>query len=285
MLRGSLRLAARCAGALALMVALSGALWFERWFVPKAEPWPFWLVSDESNAATVPVAAWNRWLARHLRAGPNGVNRIDYGTVTGAERAALDRLIADWTELPIRSYRRREQLAYWINLYNAVTVQVVLAHYPVASIRDIDTSPGLFADGPWDAKAVEVEGTALSLNDIEHRILRPGWHDPRIHYTVNCASIGCPNLAATAYRSATIESDLDRAARAYVNDPRGTRFTDQGLMVSKIYFWFQEDFGGSEGAVLAHLRRFARPALRARLAGVTEIAGATYDWRLNDGAR
>ncbi len=88
--------------------------------------------------------------------------------------------------------RRAEQFPFWINLYNALTVKVVLDHYPVEIIRDIDISPGLFADGPWGKKLVTVEGEALSLDDIEHRILRPIWKDPRLHYVLNCAALGVP---------------------------------------------------------------------------------------------
>ena len=114
-----------------------------------------------------------------------------------------------------------EQFAYWVNLYNAKTVDLVVAHYPVRSIRDIGIS-GLLATGPWGKKVVRVEGVDLSLDDVEHKILRPLWRDPRIHYAVNCASAGrCPNLARSAYTGASLEAMLKVAARDYVNSPRG----------------------------------------------------------------
>ena len=100
---------------------------------------------------------------------------------------------------------RDEQLAYWINLYNALTVKVILDHYPVKSILDIDISPGWFSIGPWGKKLVAVEGVEISLDDIEHRILRPIWRDPRIHYALNCAAVGCPNLLREAFTGATAE--------------------------------------------------------------------------------
>ena len=126
-----------------------------------------------------------------------------------------------------------------------------------------------------------VEGEALSLNDVEHRILRPIWRDPRIHYAVNCASLGCPNLRHQAFTSANTETLLDEGARDYVNHPRGAFFIDGGLHVSSIFHWFRSDFGGSDRSVLEHLVQFADPALRAKLMEITSIDGHDYDWALN----
>lgn len=173
-------------------------------------------------------------------------------------------------------------MAYWINLYNALTMQVVLEHYPVDSIRDIDISPGWFSDGPWGAKLVGVEGEQLTLDDIEHRILRPIWQDPRIHYAVNCAAVGCPNLQPEPYEGETVDEQLDRAARAYVNHPRGATVTGGDLVVSSIYAWYEEDFGGSEQGVIDHLTAFAEPPLDRMLADFSAIDDDRYDWSLND---
>ena len=125
----------------------------------------------------------------------------------------------------------------------------------------------------------------MSLNDIEHRILRPVFKDPRIHYAVNCASVGCPNLGLKAYRGATIEADLEEAARLYVNHARGVSINGGQVSVSRIYDWFIEDFGGSEEGVLAHLRRYAELGLKDRLAAIGALHDTHYDWSLNDIAR
>ena len=130
-----------------------------------------------------------------------------------------------------------------------------------------------------------MQGHKLSLHDIEHRIIRPLWPDPRIHYLLNCAAVGCPDLGRTAYSSTSIEAAMEEAAGAYANDPRGVRFDDRGRMtVSKIYLWYEEDFGGSSAAILAHLRRYADPALAARLQDRHRIDDYAYDWSLNDAA-
>ena len=249
---------------------------------PKADLWDRWQAHDETSAARVDHAAWGRFLARYLRVQPAGANRLAYGRVTPADKAALAGYIAAMESVAVSGLKRPEQLAFWINLYNALTVRVVLDHWPVSSIRDIDISPGLFSDGPWGRKLATVEGEALSLDDIEHRILRPIWKDPRIHYAVNCASIGCPDLAPQPFTGETADRMLTAAAETYVNSPRGLRIDGDGkLIASKIYDWFIDDFGGTEASVLAHLLRFAAPDLKARLAGRTGIDGHAYDWRIN----
>jgi len=173
-------------------------------------------------------------------------------------------------------------MAFWINLYNALTVQVVLDHFPVESIRDIKISPGLFSFGPWGKLLVSVEDEEISLNDIEHRILRPVWRDPRIHYAVNCASIGCPSLDVRAYTADTIDARLDQAARAYVNDPRGVTIKNGRVSVSKIYDWFIDDFGGKEKTVLRHLTQYSTPDLAAKLKEIGKLSDEHYDWSINN---
>lgn len=184
------------------------------------------------------------------------------------------------SKTPISHYNRNEQLAFWINLYNAVTVKVMLDNYPVLSIRDIKS--GFFTPGPWDKDLVTVENTALTLNDIEHRILRPVWQDARIHYAVNCASIGCPNLQSTAFTSDNVESLLDTAAIEYINHRRAVRVKNGKLQVSSIYNWYKVDFGGTDMSVIDHIRQYAKPALVSALKDIDEIENDNhYDWRVN----
>ena len=248
---------------------------------PKAEPWERWSAHDPAGGMVVDHVAWSRFLGQYVRPGSDGINRIAYDEVTAADRKALDGYIGALAAMPVRSLSRAEQLPFWVNLYNALTVRVVLEHYPVASIRDIDISPGFFADGPWGKKLTKVESEEVSLDDIEHRILRPVWRDPRIHYAVNCASIGCPNLQPYAMTVENAEAFLEEAAITFINHPRGARIEDDGLWVSSIYDWFEADFGGSEAGVIAHLRDYAKGELAAELVTVTRIAGDDYDWRLN----
>ena len=239
-----------------------------------------WLENDPASSVRLDHSAWDRFLATYLVAGDDGINRIAYGRVDASGRALLDAYIQTQETSPVSRISRSEQLAYWINLYNAVTTRVVLLHYPVRSIRDIDG--GLFGTGPWDEKLVTVEGERLSLDDIEHGILRPIWHDPRIHYAINCASISCPKLQPIAFTSGNVERLLDEGARAYVNDPRGAQIVSGRLIVSSIYVWYREDFGSGETAVVDHLRRYAAPPLAAALAAFRKPDDDAYDWRLID---
>jgi hypothetical protein len=268
-----------------LSMPLAGFTWVEAMLAPKSEPWPRWSEHDDANASVIDHSVWTAFLTLHVAPDDKGINRLRYADVSRRDRAALENYVGDLAALPISSYARSEQLAYWINLYNARTVSLILEHYPLASIMDLNISPGLLSFGPWDKKLMTVEGIGLSLNDIEHRILRPGWTDNRVHYALNCASTGCPNLQPAAFTSANMETLLVSAARAYINHPRAVTVEQGKATVSKIYAWFQQDFGGDNRGVLAHLREHAGPDLRRSLEGITEIGAYAYDWSLNDAAQ
>lgn len=237
------------------------------------------------SAATVDHAAWSGLLRRYTVLDGKGLRRVRYAAWKAEGRAALDAYIASLESVAVARLDRAEQFAFWANLYNAKTIAIVLDKYPVKSIKDISLGGSFlatFTGGPWKAKVVKVSGHDLSLDDIEHGILRPIFKDPRVHYAVNCASVGCPNIGGEAFTGAKLETQLDAAAKAYVNSPRGVSLARGGVTASSIYTWFQADFGGDAAGVLAHLQRYAEPGLRAKLAPVTTIDGYVYDWTLND---
>jgi hypothetical protein len=266
--------------AIAFLVVFAGAAGQA---APKKELWERWAAHAPNSKALIDHRFWDNFLRRNVLVGGDGVNRIDYANVPRAERAGLKSYMDFLSAVPISRYNRFEQLAYWINLYNALTVRLVIEHSPVESIRDIDISPGFFADGPWGKKLVPVEGVPVSLDDIEHRILRPIWNDNRIHYAVNCASLGCPNLQPTAFNGRNVHALLEAAAKEFVNHPRAVAFEDDALTVSRIYDWFREDFGDNDERIIAHLWRFAGAGIRKRLEERQEIDGYQYDWRVNGG--
>lgn len=227
-------------------------------------------------------------LARYVVASPDGVNRVDYRRWKAVSRdvANLDAYIQQLSVRTPSKMAREQAFAFWCNLYNAITLKVVLDRYPVASIRDIK-SDGLFDPkaytGPWRTKRITIESRSYSLDDIENEVLRPVFKDPRAHYAINCASYGCPNLRNRAWTAVTLNADLDQAARAYINHPRGVKIlADNKLRVSSIYRWFAEEFGGTEAGKIAHLRKFAGPKLAAALASNPVISEYSYDWTLND---
>lgn len=255
---------------------------------PQAELWPKWNEYDPSSGTRVDHSSWGDFLQVYLVTdAPSGVNLLRYSQVTESDRQKLQAYLAQLQQVRVTQLNRAEQKAYWINFYNALTVKVVLDHYPVRSIRDINLSSGpfgLFTGGPWKAKLIQVEGEKLSLDDIEHRILRPIWRDNRIHYAVNCASIGCPNLQPKPFTAANTESVLNKAARDYINHPRGVKLISSGkIALSSIYDWFQEDFGGSQQGVLRHLENYAAPPLLKGLANFQGKIDYHYDWTLNKG--
>ena len=271
----------RSAAVLALILPLAGFVSLEALFAPDAELLERWTAHDPASKGVIDHAPWDKFLAAYITKDSDGVNRVAYGRISNADKRTLDGYIDALASIPISRHPRPRQLAYWINLYNALTVKLILDHYPVNSTRDI--ASGLFSVGPWNEKLIEVEGERLSLNDIEHGILRPIWRDPRIHYAVNCDAVGCPNLLRQAFRADNAEGLLDKAARAYINHPRGVRFDGDSLIVSSIYVWFQEDFGGTERGIIDHLRRYAGPGIATRLETVERLYGHAYDWGLNGG--
>ena len=210
----------------------------------------------------------------------DGINFVAYGDVTEQDHLALKAYI-DALELQgVEGLSDDEAMAFWFNLYNAATIDVILDNYPVDSIRSL----GSFNRGPWDRKILDVAGVGeMSLNDVEHGTLRATWAEPRIHYAVNCASYGCPNLMDRPWEPETLEADLTAAAVAYVNHPRGVRVEGGKVTASKIFNWYKEDFGGNNQGVLDHAREYAEGDLAEALAGVTTISNFEYDWNLNEG--
>jgi hypothetical protein len=249
---------------------------------PRAELWSRWERHDPDSALKVDHRRWDRFLKTYLRTDHAGINRIPYGSVSEDDQRGLADYTAELSGQDVDRLPRSEQFAVWVNLYNALTVGLVLAHYPVRSIRDIDISPGIFARGPWGKRLVRVADEELSLDDIEHRILRPIWRDARIHYAVNCASLGCPNLQRDAFTAESAETLLEAGARQYVNHPRGVAVRDGGVVASSIYNWYADDFGGDDAGVIAHFRHYAEPQLARQLAAAPRIGGYDYDWALND---
>lgn len=238
--------------------------------------------------AEVSGATFDELLSKYVIADPDGVNRVDYKRwkTASSDVANLDAYVSQLSARMPSKMPRDEAFAFWCNLYNAITLKVVLDRYPVGSIQDIK-SDGLFDPkayfGPWRTKRITVESRSYSLDDIENNVLRRVFKDPRVHYAINCASFSCPNLRNRAWTAATLSADLDQAARDYVNHPRGvTILAGNKLRVSSIYKWFAEDFGRTDASRIAHLRKYAGPKLAAALSANPVIAEDAYDWSLND---
>ena len=246
---------------------------------PAPEPWDLWDARVPENTARIDHSAWQGFLDLYLVAQPDGVNRVAYRRVTKDDRGRLQDYLDALSGIDPREYSSAEQMAYWINLYNALTVEVVLRYPKKRSILRMGEK--LFSIGPWDDKLITVAGEEITLNDIEHRILRPVFRDHRIHYAVNCASISCPNLVAEAYTRENTERLLSENERDYINHERGLRFDQRGrLVLSQIYKWYLEDFGSDTQALVTYLSRHHATA-SDRLAGFSGRIKYDYDWALN----
>ena len=244
---------------------------------------PIFEISDPNSPYSVDHSAWDCLLSCYMVTDAVGINRLRYGAVTPQDHRALKGYLQYLQSVDIRTLNRNEQLAFWFNLYNARTADIVLDNYPIRSIRQVKMK---FTDfvGPFDDPGtVTVLGKPLSLNDIESGIVRPVWKDPRIHYALNCASYGCPNLSRQAWTAADLDSRLNSAASNYINSNRAIRRGVLGVHVSKIFKWYKDDFGGSDQAVLNHLSQYANPCTQQKLQGQQRIGGYFYDWSLNDG--
>lgn len=253
-----------------------------------ADPKDLFGTAATDSKVVVDHSVWDGLLAKYVKPNASGLNAVDYDAFRANDLEQLRQYIGQLEKIVPGTLNRSEQFALLVNLYNAKTIEVVLDRYPVASIKDISLGGTLLSSitgGPWKQKVTELGGTPLSLDDIEHGILRPVFLDPRVHYALNCASIGCPNLRAEAYTGAKLEEQLNEAARDFVNSKRGVDLSDGKLRVSSIYTWFIEDFGGDAEGVIAHLKAYAAEPLATELNSVSKIYDHFYDWSLNDVGR
>ena len=225
-------------------------------------------------------APLDQLLRAHVREG-----LVNYGSLS-ADRAQMDAYVGslaavDGTELA--EFSREEAMAFWINAYNALTLKVILDHVPVGSIRDID--------GAWDAIQHDVAGRSLTLNEIEHQILRKLYADARLHMVLVCAARSCPKLHDGAFTPSNLNQRLDEASVGFVSDERRNRFDrDRNeLAVSKIFEWYGSDFVGQYAAagdgedVHAAIRGFFATYLEEPAASSSDVTVTylDYDWSLN----
>lgn len=246
--------------------------------------WPQWEVTNPLSREIISHQLWQEFLDRRVITNRENINLVDYAHMTPADMKLLKDYLRNMTLVNINNYNRAEQLAYWINVYNALTVQTVASYYPVTTIQEINISPGLFSVGPWGANLIAIKGTSLTLDDINNRIIRPIWNDPRTHYALNNASIGAPNLSKQVYHGHSLDEQLNNAAFTYINSLRGVSVIEGRLIISKLYDWYEEDLGGTKQDVITHLLQFAKEPLQSQLKHINTIDSYVYNWHLNSPA-
>jgi hypothetical protein len=251
-------------------------------------------VSLRADTVDHEYSAYAKLLHDHVH-----VVAVDY-TALKEHRAAVAEVMATFAETTAadeRAWTRDQRLAFWINAYNLFTLLAIVDHYPIRSawltlqprnsIRQID--------GVWTTLSWSAAGRNVTLDDIEHRILRPEFKEPRLHFAINCASIGCPPLSADPYRPATLNDQLDAAARRYLAREQGLQIRGDTLRVSRILEWYGEDFVATfapdaagkpdrlERVARAVVVRFGPPtAVELARKPSTRITYLDYDWALND---
>ncbi|MGV3641570.1 MAG: DUF547 domain-containing protein [Adhaeribacter sp.] len=179
---------------------------------------------------------------------------------------------------PQKSWSRDEQLAYWINAYNAFTLQLIIRNYPLKSIKDIGSKVKIpFVNTPWDIKFIRIGKETFDLNNIEHGILREKFKEPRIHFAIVCASVSCPRLLNEAYEGKQVQQQLDAQARAFINDKSRNKISPNAAQVSQIFNWFRGDFT-RQGTLTEFLNRYSTVKINKN----ARITYLEYNWNLND---
>ena len=229
------------------------------------------LVTAGWSRDTVDHTLYGNLLQKYLKDGV-----VDYQGLKNEERT-LDQYLDLLDQTNPDGLSRDEQLALYINAYNAYTLKLILENYPVASIKDI----GGWLKGPWKIRFCRIGGKTLTLDEIEHDIIRPRFKDPRVHFAVNCASKSCPPLISEPYQGSILDNQLDANTRDFLNDPKENRLEGDTLYVSKIFKWLRKDFGGD---VVGFFLKYAQKDLKDRLSSKRdqiEIKYLDYDWSLN----
>jgi hypothetical protein len=218
---------------------------------------------------------WNELLKAHVK--PDG--RVDYkGFIR--EKPKLESYLKLLSEnAPDRSkWSKNEQLAYWINVYNAFTVKLIVDFYPTKSIRDLGPRIKIpLIKDVWHYKFFKIAGVDMSLDEVEHSILRKEFEEPRIHFAINCASVSCPPLLNEAFVASTLENQLARVTTTFVNDPSRNKISAQSAQLSSIFSWFKGDFT-KKGTLVEFLNSYSK----VKISPNARITFLDYNWNLNE---
>lgn len=241
---------------------------------------PHWRAHSEDSDTRIDHSAFAAFLDNYVIERDHAANLVRYAKVTQDAHDNLEAYIAQLAKVTLSDYSRDVQLAYWINLYNAALLDLVLNHYPVKSV----TAIGGQNTSPWAIPVVRIDGYPLTLNDIRQRILKPIWNAPLVGYGLSWAAMGGPELRAEPYSADGIFLQLRNSAERFINSPQGLTIKDSHLIVSRFFDWNRADFGDTTIALISQLREHAQPALSARLDIFDKISRFKFNWQLNDAA-
>ncbi|MEX2597211.1 MAG: DUF547 domain-containing protein [Salibacteraceae bacterium] len=227
----------------------------------------------ESISKPIEHATWTHLLQDHV--DENGM--VNYAKWINDTSRLNEYLTLVKTHHPNDKYwNQSEQLAYWINAYNAFTVQLVLRHYPIESIKDISAINIPLVYSPWDIDFISIEGNKYDLNDIEHGIIREQFNEPRIHFALVCAAQSCPKLRNEAYKAVQLEAQLTDQAKAFINDASKNKIEKNNFRLSKLFLWYRGDFTKS-GSLIEFLNQYSD----VKIDESANSGYMDYNWQLN----
>ncbi|MFC1732570.1 DUF547 domain-containing protein [candidate division KSB1 bacterium] len=221
------------------------------------------LILTSASAQKISHSLWDQLLKKYV----NKEGKVNY---KGFKDDALFQKYIGILQAnePESSWSRNEQLAYWINAYNAFTIKLIVINYPLKSIRDIENA--------WDKVFIKIEKSSYSLNDIEHNIIRKKFNEPRIHFALVCAAYSCPFLRNEPYIAAKLDSQLNNQAVQFINDPKRNKIAKDQIRISKVFSWFKDDFT-MKGSLIQYLNKYSKVKINTD----AKVEFLEYDWTLN----
>jgi hypothetical protein len=242
------------------------------------------LISCSQPNSTFAVSAtapdhkiWDELLKKHVRSD----GFVDYKGMI-SEKAKLEKYLALLSSnAPNDSWSKNEKLAYWINVYNAFTVKLIVDNYPLESIKDLNPMISIpTVNTIWAKDWFQIGGEDFSLDRVEHKILRKDFEEPRIHFAVNCASYSCPVLRPEAFTAAKVDKQLEEQAINFINDPKRNQITKDRIDVSKIFSWFGSDFNNGQTLI-----QFLNKYSKVKIDEDAQVKFMDYGWSLNDASK
>ena len=201
-----------------------------------------------------------------MNISPKGV--VNYNAFK-KDISKLNKYLRELSETKITpSWTKNDKIAYWINVYNAFTIKLIVNNYPVKSIKEIEK--------PWDQKFFSIDGKSMSLGEVEHNVLRK-FGDPRIHFAINCASASCPRLIQVPYTANNLDELLERQTIEFINDPFYNTITGYTVNVSKLFDWYKRDFKEHSGSVVNFINKYSKVSIGNQ----KEKGYKPYDWTIN----
>jgi len=215
------------------------------------------------EAVTFDHALWNELLKKHV----SSTGKVNYKGFK-ADKVKLNKYLgALQAKMPTSSWNRNEKLAYWINVYNAYTIKLIVDNYPLSSIMKIEKA--------WDKKFIKLGGKFYSLGDVENNILRK-MGESRIHFAINCASVSCPKLLNEAYTAEKLSTQLRLVTKLFFADRTKNQITENSVKISKIFEWYAKDF--SNGDIIAYINKYSGK----KVSSSAKISYLEYNWNLNE---